>query len=774
MIQENLVRVIREKKLLRYLEYCNFGLEKENVRVDKNGKIATTHHPEGLGDKDKNPYIQRDFAESQVEMITPVCNTIDEVYNFMDNLNKLVIKELRDDEYLWPQSNPPMLPSEEEIKIASFSNEEFMKYREGLAKRYGRKRQVIAGVHYNFSFKEEFIGILYNELKIKEDYREFKDKLYFKIARNFLKYSWILVYLTGASPVFHKTYIDKCANSAKKIGDEDYIFPGSISLRNSKCGYKNKVNYYVSYNNPEEYVDSLQGLVKNGYLSSAKEYYNPIRIKSLGEGDQLNNIIKRGVDYLEVRMLDLDPLEMIGIKKDDLYLIHGFMIYMLLKEDEEMTEEVQRDAYINKEITSIRGRCDCTNIYWDGEERNIRELGEEILIKVTTTLEGILGSDNVIVMAVSDGIKKINDSKSTKAYNVLSHIEEESYIDFHMNMAKEYKNSALSTSYTLSGYEDLELSTQILILEAMKKGIKVDILDRKENFISLEYNNKKQYVKQATKTSLDSYITALIMENKLVSKVLLNDAGVRVPKGRDYDDAMLAKSDYDFFSGKSTVIKPKSTNFGIGITIFKREFSEQDFSRAIDIAFKEDNSILIEEFIEGKEYRFLVIGDKVEGILHRVPANIVGDGRSTIRELVVEKNNDPLRGKGYKTPLEKIGLGESEEMFLSQSNKTFDYIPNKDEVVYLRENSNISTGGDSIDFTDEINVSYKEIAIKAAKSVGAVITGVDVMISDINKEAREDNHAIIEVNFNPAIHIHSYPYKGKNRKIAEKILNLLF
>ncbi|MGL4988928.1 MAG: bifunctional glutamate--cysteine ligase GshA/glutathione synthetase GshB, partial [Cetobacterium sp.] len=128
---------------------------------------------------------------------------------------------------------------------------------------------------------------------------------------------------------------------------------------------------------------------------------------------------------------------------------------------------------------------------------------------------------------------------------------------------------------------------------------------------------------------------------------------------------------------------------------------------------------------------------------------------------------------GYKTPLEKIKLGEPEKMFLKAQNLTIDYKPKENEVVYLRENSNISTGGDSIDFTDDILDVYKNIAIKASKAVGAKICGVDMMIEDITKENPSGNYSIIELNFNPAIHIHCYPYKGKNRNLGEKILKAL-
>ena len=193
--------------------------------------------------------------------------------------------------------------------------------------------------------------------------------------------------------------------------------------------------------------------------------------------------------------------------------------------------------------------------------------------------------------------------------------------------------------------------------------------------------------------------------------------------------------------------------------------------RAFKIAFNNDKTVLIEEFIKGKEYRFLVIGDKVAGILHRVPANVIGDGNKTIRELVEIKNQDSLRGKGYKTPLEKINLDENAELFLKQRNIDFDYIPKKQEVVFLRENSNISTGGDSVDYTDDIPQIFKEIAVKAAKAAGANICGVDMMLEDYSDE--NSSYAIIELNFNPAIHIHSYPYKGEERKIAVEILKLL-
>jgi glutamate--cysteine ligase len=352
-------------------------------------------------------------------------------------------------------------------------------------------------------------------------------------------------------------------------------------------------------------------------------------------------------------------------------------------------------------------------------------------------------------------------------------VNQEGYIPWHMELAHQYLEESSQKNYSFKGLKDMELSTQILLREAVKRGVSFEILDRKENFIKLRKGENIQYVKQATKTSLDNYATVLAMENKLVTKKILAENGLRVPKGNEYTDAAAAKADFDLLKGKAVVIKPNQTNFGIGITILKENNNEIAFQRGVDIAFEYDTTILIEEFIPGKEFRFFIIEDEVLAILQRVPANVKGDGISTITELVELKNQDPLRGKKYRTPLEKIQLGEAEAMFLKGQNLTFDSIPANGEIIYLRENSNISTGGDSIDFTDEILESYKQIALRAAKALNVKITGLDMMIEDLTAEASEDNYGIIELNFNPAIHIHCYPYKGKNRQINRKLMDAL-
>ncbi len=327
--------------------------------------------------------------------------------------------------------------------------------------------------------------------------------------------------------------------------------------------------------------------------------------------------------------------------------------------------------------------------------------------------------------------------------------------------------------WNTTGHENLELSTQLVIKEALHRGYKVDVLDPDSNFIRIRGNGKVEYLRQATRTSADTYVSALVMENKKVTKLLLQESGIRAPDGADYASEKVAKADFPLWKERDIVVKPNSTNFGIAVTILHAPFKEEQYLEAVTAAFKEDSSILVEEFVPGKEYRFLVIEDAVRAVLHRVPANVRGDGRTSIAELVKKKNEDPRRGKGYKSPLEKLRVGKEEEEMLSGQGLRFDSIPRAGETVFLRKNSNISTGGDSIDFTDSVHEGYKDLAAASAAAVGAKICGVDMMISDVTAAPAADNYAIIELNFNPALHIHDFPFQGTDRRVETAVLDLL-
>jgi glutamate--cysteine ligase len=323
------------------------------------------------------------------------------------------------------------------------------------------------------------------------------------------------------------------------------------------------------------------------------------------------------------------------------------------------------------------------------------------------------------------------------------------------------------------GYEDMELSTQLLIKEALARGIGVKVLDRSDNFILLESSARREYVKQATRTSADNYASVLVMENKQVAKYALSTAGVRVPSGCLATNRGEAVSAAARFSGSPIVIKPRSTNFGDGVALLPAGWKEGDAAAAIEAAFAHDGAVIVEEFIPGREFRFLVIGGKTRAVLHRMPANVVGDGASSIRTLVEAKNRHPYRGEGYRCPLEIIVLGDTELECLSAQGLRPDSIPPAGSRAFLRRNSNISTGGDSIDYSDAMPEFYKRIAERAAAACGAAISGVDMIIRDMEAEPGVDGYAVIELNFNPALHIHDFPAEGENRHVEAFVLDLL-
>ena len=745
----------------------NFGIERETLRLDAEGFLAETDHSIIFGDKARNPYITTDFSESQVEEITPAFKKTEEAYNFTRALYDIVAMEIGD-EYLWPESMPCIIPDDDKIPVAKFENhsKEAQEYREKLLKKYGGKKQLISGIHYNFSFDENIINKLYEVSGKKESYKEFKNSVYLKVARNYLRYRWLIVYLLGAAPIVHESFIGEIKCPLMKLTKHGYSSSGAISHRNGKCGYKNKVDLFPSYSTVEDHIKSIKQYLSDGLIESHKEIYSQVRLKPSDTSNFMESLINDGIKYLEYRTIDINPFEKGGISLEDLKFLQIFNIYLLVKEESNF-DKWQEEALENQQLIAVSGLKDI-ELKKDGKNINRIQYGLEILNEVKEVNNKLnLNFEEII----NNMIEKVKDSNLTYAYRISEIIKENGYINTFLNLAKEYKNDAYKNRFKLEGYEDLELSTQILMKESIKRGITVNIVDRSENFISLKKNEKIEYVKQATKTSKDTYVSVLIMENKTVTKKVLAEKGVKVPLGDEFNSIEEAKIKAANYINKPIVIKPKSTNFGIGINIFPNGANLEDIIHAFEIAFKNDNTVLIEEFIKGKEYRFLVIDDEVVGILHRVPANVIGDGKKTITELVEIKNQDPLRGKGYVTPLEKIRLEENAELFLKQQGKNFDYIPKKDEIVYLRENSNISTGGDSVDYTDDIPQKFKDIAVNAAKAAGAKICGVDMMLEDYSDE--NTNYAIIELNFNPAIHIHSYPYKGKERNIATHVLKLL-
>ncbi|MEQ8156934.1 MAG: bifunctional glutamate--cysteine ligase GshA/glutathione synthetase GshB, partial [Clostridiaceae bacterium] len=449
-----------------------FGLEKENVRVDKEGRLALTPHPEKFGDKIKNSYIKTDFSESQVEMITPACGSLEEMYDFVENLHNIVSLSIGD-EYLWPQSNPPILPDNDDIPIAVFSEEgkEERIYREHLSEKYGRKKQLISGIHYNFSFNEKFLQELFKKSGTNESYKDFRNNIYLKVTRNFLKYRWILIYLTGASPIFHESYIEKCTDSINDSTDKNCCFKDIISLRNSKWGYKNKEDFIVNYDSLGAYIKSIQNLIVEQKLENPSEYYGPIRLKSTCKRCSLENLLENGIEYLEIRILDLNPLNKNGIFIEDLYLVHLFLIYSLFRKDSSLGPKEQNFANMNHNIATVKGREEDTRIYNnEGNRVSLREEAIKILGEIEFLVRKINIKKDYLERIIASSKEKLKDTSKTYASIITEGIRKDSYVGFHMEKAEEYHDISEKQDFSLIGYEDLELSTQILMKDAIRRG----------------------------------------------------------------------------------------------------------------------------------------------------------------------------------------------------------------------------------------------------------------------------------------------------------------
>lgn len=248
--------MLENERVKPYLLKARFGVEKEGQRVDLLGNLAKTDHPKGVSINDKHPYIQRDFSETQMELITPVSESLDEMFNYLSAIHDVAYQSMGEHEMLWPLSMPPELPEQEDdIMIAKLKDFASVLYRRHLSHSYGRRKQMISGIHYNFEFGDELIQALFNLQSEIKDYRQFKTEIYLKITRNYLHYRWLITYFYGASP-----------SSEKNFFEENSLNEPVRSIRSSKNGYSNHEDLQVSFSSIQDYINDLSLMVKKVYL----------------------------------------------------------------------------------------------------------------------------------------------------------------------------------------------------------------------------------------------------------------------------------------------------------------------------------------------------------------------------------------------------------------------------------------------------------------------------------------------------------------------------
>src|SRR5690606_38237 len=356
-------------------------------RVTPEGKLAMTPHPKGLGSALTHPRITTDFSEALIELITPPSTDIASTLQTLADIHRVTYDNIGD-ELLWVNSMPCALGDDSSIPIARYgtSNVAKMKevYRTGLGNRYGRLMQTIAGIHYNWSAPDECINLLQTACGNSDSFQTFKTNAYFGLIRNFRRHTWLLLYLFGAAPAVCKSFVRDRPHQLVPLGDDSHTLhsPYATSLRMGDLGYQSSAqeSLYVCYNNIDAYTRTLKDALATPYadyealglkdaegnylqlnthlLQIENEFCSTVRPKRTTRSGEtpLKALRERGIEYVEVRCIDLNPFVPLGIDREQADFLDIFLLYNLLIESEGIDEEEYQEILQNQLNTVYEGR----------------------------------------------------------------------------------------------------------------------------------------------------------------------------------------------------------------------------------------------------------------------------------------------------------------------------------------------------------------------------------------------------------------------------------
>lgn len=359
------------------------GIEKESLRVTPAGILARSRHPVELGSALTHPHITMDFSEAQLELITGVHPSAEAALDELADIHRFVYSNVGD-ELLWATSMPCMIGRDDNIPIAQFGTSNAGKsktvYRNGLSHRYGRLMQTISGIHYNFSVPETLWPAIAASRNQAPD-RDFVTRAYFGLIRNFRRYSWLLVYLFGASPAVCKSFIRHTDSGLAQFDEGSLYLPHATSLRMGRLGYQSDAqsSLHISYNSLAEYADTMFGALTDPYppyeavgvkvgggyrqlsttlLQIENEFYGAIRPKRRTRSGErpLEALYGRGVEYVEVRCLDLNPFLSLGIDADICRFLDVFLLFCLLKDSPPDSRAESESMVANQLLVVEHGR----------------------------------------------------------------------------------------------------------------------------------------------------------------------------------------------------------------------------------------------------------------------------------------------------------------------------------------------------------------------------------------------------------------------------------
>jgi len=448
------------------------GVEKESLRVTPNGEIAQTRHPQDLGAPLTNEHITTDFSESLIELVTPPFQHTWELLQYLCDIHQFVYRHLGD-ETLWSTSMPCAINGEQSIPIAQFgrSNVGRMKtiYRRGLSARYGRIMQAISGVHFNYSFSSQLWDVLeqINESKLAR--QDFVSEQYFGVLRNYRRYGWIVLYLFGTSPAVSKSFFAGRHTELASLDADTLIAPYATSLRMSDIGYRNKnqASLSVSVNSLNEYVRDLSRATRTPYppyeqigvkvdgeyrqlnanvLQIENEYYSFIRPKRVARsGERPTKALHRaGVEYVEVRALDVSAFDPVGVNQNKLRFLEAFLALCLLRESAPIGHGEQDDLDANHLTVAKLGREPGLRLNRDGRKFPMLDWAAELLDDMQGICELLDHGEPArpYATALEQQRAKINDVARTPSARMLAEMREtgESFFDLAQRMSKLHKD----------------------------------------------------------------------------------------------------------------------------------------------------------------------------------------------------------------------------------------------------------------------------------------------------------------------------------------------
>jgi glutamate--cysteine ligase len=447
------------------------GVEKESLRVTPDGSIAESPHPRALGSPLTNEHITTDFSEALIELVTPPFKQSWELLQYLLDLHQFVYRHL-DDELLWATSMPCAVDSDEQIPIAQYgtSNVARMKtvYRRGLGLRYGRMMQAISGVHFNYSFPIPFWEAYAAMRESHDKGQAFISSSYFELLRNYRRFGWIVLYLFGVSPVVCKSFLRGSQGGLAELSGGTMYEPYATSLRMSDLGYRNRnqAGLAVSVNSLDEYVRDLtrailtphppyeaQGVKVDGeyqqlnanILQIENEYYSFIRPKRVARsGERPTKALQRaGVEYVEVRALDVSAFDPVGVNQNKLRFLEAFLALCLLKESPLLGGSDDEELDRNHLLVARRGREPGLMLSRDGRAVSMRVWARELLDSMTGICEVLDQGDPArpYTQALAVQSAKIDDMALTPSARLMTELRStgESFFELALRTSQTHK-----------------------------------------------------------------------------------------------------------------------------------------------------------------------------------------------------------------------------------------------------------------------------------------------------------------------------------------------